>query len=133
MTAWAGAMAALLVLCLIAGTVLKLAPQHSVWSAGARLFDNLAPGWLVLALLLALVVFRLGLWRLGTMLIVGGVLSGGHLIWQHRNLSLPFVSEEPADLRVLFFNALDSNHAQGERIVEAALMQEPDLLDICGG
>lgn len=126
--AWAGALAILSILCLIAGTVPKFTPQHSVLSAGARLIDSLAPGWLVLAFLLALATFCLGVWRLGAILILSTALSGGHLIWQHRALSLPFASEKPTDLRVLFFNVLDSNNAQAEQIVAAALMQEPDLM-----
>ncbi len=67
LTVWTGAMAALSILGLIVGIVLKLASQHSVWSAGARLFDNLTPGWFVLALLLVMAVFRLGLCRLGAL------------------------------------------------------------------
>jgi endonuclease/exonuclease/phosphatase (EEP) superfamily protein YafD len=129
----AGAAASISTMCLLIGVVSRLVPLQSPLSAAARLLDSLAPWWFFVALLSAIGAVALGLRRIGQMLALGAVMATGHLVWTHHALSLPTLPNATSDLRLLFFNVLGSNHANSQRIVDAALREAPDAIVFAEG
>lgn len=126
----AGALALTATACLGAGALMRFVPTETPLGAVARIFDSLAPWFLALALLSALLALRLGLRRTGAVLAVAALLCAGLLIRDHARLSLPEEPGRATDLRVLFFNALGDNSPHGDRIVTAILDQDPDIVVI---
>ncbi len=126
----AGALALTSAAGLAAGTLPRLIPTATPFGAMARMLDSLAPWFLVLALTGALLTMLCGLRRPGTALAVAALVCGGLLIRDHARVSLPLAPDRPAELRVLFFNALGENAAYGDRIVSAILNESPDVVAI---
>ncbi len=126
----AGALALASVLALGFGALSRLIPTTTAFGAAMRILDSLAPWFLALALVCALLTLLCGLRRLGAALALAALVGGGLLLRDHARVSLPLVPERPADLRVLFFNAHGENAAYGDRIVGAILDADPDVVAI---
>lgn len=126
----AGALTLAATASLLAGGGARFVPAATPVGALARILDSLAPWFLALALLCALLALGLGLRRLGGVLAVLSLLCAGVLIRDHLRLSLPALPDRETDLRVLFFNALGENSPHGDRIVTAILAEDPDIVVI---
>ncbi len=124
----AGAFGMLAFLCLLAGTVLRFVPNETPASEIARILDSLSPWLLGLCLLLCVVTASLGARAIAFVLATACLLGAIELYWSHSKLSLPRISDQPHDVRVLFFNLLGKNAAWGRRIVDAAIEEDADIL-----
>jgi endonuclease/exonuclease/phosphatase (EEP) superfamily protein YafD len=114
-------------LALAVGGLARLVPSEAPPGALLRVVDPLAPWLLALGAALALATLLLGARRSGAVLMLLAAGFAAELWLTHRTLSLPVLPEAPADLRILFFNALAENTASADRIVEATLAAAPDI------
>ena len=125
--AWAGAAGLGAVLLGLAGTTRFIA-TGSMAGPLARILDVAAPGLSMLALVLAGLTWWLGLRVLGVVLALAIMGNMGELGWRHVSHSIASRPELDPNLRILFFNVRINNDRRADRIVEAALAAEPDLI-----
>lgn len=111
-----------------AALLARFVPSGTPAGPLARIFDSLAPALIVLAMVMALLVLILGARRLGSALLTVAVLGTGHLVFDHWQVSLPLASDRTPTVRVLFLNVLQQNNAFADRIVTAALAEDPDVM-----
>jgi endonuclease/exonuclease/phosphatase (EEP) superfamily protein YafD len=128
--ALAGALAALSVLALALGAGAVHVPPGTDLSAVARMADSLAPLCLALATLLALGAALAGLRRSGGALTLAAILAAGHLAWVQARAGQPLATDQPPDLTVLFLNAFADDGARADRILDAVLAEEADVVVI---
>lgn len=123
-----GAVLCLSLLTLLAATLPVSLPLLSPAGTVARVLDSIAPQLLVLGLFFAVLASLLGAWRAGGAI---GVLTLVLAVWfgfQHAQRSLPLAADMQPSVRVLFFNVLNENDANAERIAAAARESGADVL-----
>jgi len=126
----AGALAALSALALALGVTAPLIPAGSGLAPLARMADSLAPIWLAGALALGASTALAGLRRTGTALAVAALVAGAHLAWTQARSGLPLADATDPDVTVLFLNALADDGARADRILDAVLAEDADLVVI---
>ena len=118
---------ALLVLGCAAG---RLLPEAWVGSSILRFLENPAPWGLTLAVGLGLLAARLGARRSGAALALLSLVAGAAITLDHLRLSLPRVPparQGAGEIRVLFFNVLQSNTANARAIARMTIALDPDV------
>lgn len=123
-----GAILCLSLLALLAGTVPVTQALLSPMGTIARVLDSLAPQMLVAALVLAVLAALLGAWRAGGAMAVLTLALAGWFGLQHVQRSLPLATDMTPEVRVLFFNVLNENTANAERIAQSARDSGADVL-----
>ena len=126
--AFGGATITVSALSIIGGAVAMDCPTNSVIGPFARLVDPFSPLLFAIGLLFALFALLLGARRLGPLLALVAIGCGGWLYSEYRTISQPLHPEAATDVRILWFNVLASNSESADRIVDAALAEQPDIL-----
>lgn len=126
--AFSGATITVSALSIIGGAVAMDCPTNSVIGPFARLVDPFSPLLFAIGLLFALFALLLGARRLGPLLALVAIGCGGWLYSEYRTISQPLHPEAATDVRILWFNVLASNSESADRIVDAALAEQPDIL-----
>lgn len=122
-----GALVILAIQLFLAGVVFRFVPTTAFIAPVARVLDNLAPWFLGLALLMSVLTVAAGSRRTGIVLASLSLAGGLHLYIDHRSVSLPALSRETPDMRIVFFNALGDNSASGPKILSAISSLDPDV------
>jgi endonuclease/exonuclease/phosphatase (EEP) superfamily protein YafD len=126
--ALAGAAAALSAMALGGAIAPWGYPTAGALGPFARLFDALAPHLLVLGVVLAGFAAALGLRRVGLGLIVLALSAGAIGLSAYHAVTLPRVAGAVPDLRVLFFNAEYREARTADRVVDAILRADADIV-----
>jgi endonuclease/exonuclease/phosphatase (EEP) superfamily protein YafD len=103
-------------------------PTNGALAPFARLLDAFAPFLLLLGILLAAVAAVLGLVRVGLVLVVAAVVAGSIGLHAYRAATVPRAGAETPDLRVLFFNAEYREARTADRVVDAILQADADIV-----
>lgn len=124
---WSGVLLTLSVCALLLGALPPYVPSETPVGPLMRIFDNLAPVFLGVAVLTGSSAIVLGQRTAGAVCVVAALICGAVLIQTHRAVSLPLTPAASADLRVLFFNAEQKNAVQARAIVDAVIATDPDI------
>lgn len=123
-----GALLCLSLLMLLAGVVPARIPLTAALGPIARMFDSVAPHFLIGAVIVALAAALVGAWRAALALVLAAAVAFGAFAIQHGARSLPLAADQPAVLRVLFFNVLGDNFANARNIAAAVRAADPDVV-----
>lgn len=107
---------------------MRFVPTESALGPVARVFDSISPHILLVSLACSLLAVGFGMHRIGGVLALLALAAGGQQFRAHQHISLPLASEQTADVRLLFLNALGGNDENGAEIIETALSFDPDVI-----
>ena len=127
-TKTAAAFSTLALVLVSVGALMRFIPSESTFGPVARVFDSLSPQILLVALACSVLAAGFGMRRIGGVLALLVLAAGVQQFMAHQNVSLPLASEETADIRLLFLNALGENDENGALIIETALGFDPDVI-----
>ena len=129
-TRWAlaGAVATLSALALLVAVGAWVIPTTMLLGPFARLLDAPAPIFLGVALALALATAALGPRRLGLALAILSISTGLVGLQGYFAVTAPPVAGEARDLRILFFNAEYPEAEAQDRLVDAILAADADIV-----
>jgi endonuclease/exonuclease/phosphatase (EEP) superfamily protein YafD len=127
-SALGGAAAALAGLAVVVAVFAWSYPTTGALAPFARLLDALAPLLLLLGIALAAFAVVLGLRRVGLALILAAVVAGSIGLHAYRAVTVPRAGAETPDLRVLFFNAEYREGRTADRVVDAILEADADIV-----
>jgi endonuclease/exonuclease/phosphatase (EEP) superfamily protein YafD len=123
-----GAVSGLLCVALVTALGARHVPSEMSLGPLARIFDSLSPWLLGVVCVGAGVIWALGGRRGAVALCAIAAIGGAEQAWMYRSISASVVPGAEVDARVLFFNVLHTNTASADRIISAALKEEPDIM-----